>query len=122
MPGHSTQRQKALGLLERHGIMRLSDLMGHGIHPPTLARLVEEGLVVRASRGLYERTDAEVELAHGLAEIAKRVPRGVICLISALQFHEITLQLARSVWVAIGEKDRKPRIDYPPARFLRFGK
>src|SRR3954452_13959092 len=107
MPGHSTQRQKALGLLERHGIMRLSDLMGHGIHPPTLARLVEEGLVVRASRGLYERSYAEFDLAHALDEIAKRVPRGLICLISAMQFHEISLQLARSGWMASGEKCRK---------------
>jgi predicted transcriptional regulator of viral defense system len=45
----------------------------------------------------------------------------VICLISAMQFHEITLQEPRSVWVAIGEKDRKPQLDYPPARFVRFG-
>jgi predicted transcriptional regulator of viral defense system len=116
-----SQRQTALELLERHGIMRLSDLMAHGIHPPTIARLVNEGVVARPSRGLYELADAEVELTHSLAEVAKRVPRGVICLISAMQFHEITLQEPRSVWVAIGEKDRKPQLDYPPARFVRFG-
>ena len=116
-----SQRQTVLELLERHGIMRLSDLMAHGIYPPTLARLVNEGVVARPSRGLYELADAEVELTHSLAEMAKRVPRGVICLISAMQFHEITLQEPRSVWVAIGEKDRKPQLDYPPARFVRFG-
>jgi predicted transcriptional regulator of viral defense system len=116
-----SQRQTALELLEHHGIMRLSELVAHGIHPPTLARLVEEGVVLRPSRGLYECADAEIDLAHDLAEMAKRVPRGVICLISALQFHEITLQMPRSIWVAIGEKDRKPRIAHPPARFVRFG-
>jgi predicted transcriptional regulator of viral defense system len=116
-----TQRQAALDLLDRHGIMRLSELLARGIHPPTLARLVEEGVLSRPSRGLYERTGTEVDLAHGLAEMAKRVPRGVICLISALQFHEITLQVPRSVWMAIGTRDRRPRIDTPPTRFVRFG-
>ncbi len=116
-----SQKKTALKLLERHGIMRLSDLMAHGIHPPTLARLVEQGVLARPSRGLYELADAEVEAAHGLAEIAKRVPRGVICLISALQFHQITLQMPSSVWVAIGVHDRKPRINRPAARFVRFG-
>lgn len=117
-----SQRQTALRLLEHNGIMRLSDLMAQGVDPPTLSRLVNEGAVIRPSRGLYELADAEFHLSHGLAEIAKRVPKGVICLISALQFHEITLQNASSVWVAIGEKDRKPSISYPPVRFVRFGK
>lgn len=115
-----SQRQLALELLKRHGIMRLSDLMAQGVHPPTLARLVEAGAVVRPSRGLYELADREVELAHSLAALAKRVPNGVICLISALQFHEITLQMPSSVWMAISRNTRAPRIDYPPARFVRF--
>jgi len=116
-----SQKKMALKLLERHGIMRLSDFMAHGIDPPTLARLVEQGVLTRPSRGLYELADAEVELNHSLAEIAKRVPRGVICLISALHFHQITLQMPSSVWVAIGAHDRKPRIDSPSIRFVRFG-
>ncbi len=116
-----SQRKTALRLLERNGIMRLSDLMAQGVDPPTLSRLVNEGAVIRPSRGLYELADAEFHLSHGLAEIAKRVPKGVICLISALQFHEITLQNSSSVWVAIGERDRKPNISYPPVRFVRFG-
>ena len=115
------QQQQALKLLERHGMMRLSELMAHGIHPPTLARLVEKGEVVRPARGLYELADREIELAHSLAALAKRVPRGVICLISALQYHESTVQMPRSIWMAVGERDRIPRIDTPPARFVRFG-
>lgn len=120
-PVQSTQRDLAVSLIERHGIMRLSDLKDHGVNPATLARLVEEGILQRPSRGLYELADADIEAAHNLAEVAKRVPKGVICLISALQFHEITLQLPRSVWIAIGSKDRKPAIDYPPLRVVRFG-
>ena len=120
-PAVSSQRKTALRLLERNGIMRLSDLVAQGVDPPTLSRLVNEGAIIRPSRGLYELADAEFHLSHGLAEIAKRVPKGVICLISALQFHEITLQNASSVWVAIGDRDRKPSISYPPVRFVRFG-
>ena len=113
--GHpSSQRDLAIGLLERRGIMRLSDLKSEGVHPPTLSRLVEEGVLFRPSRGIYELADAEVEAAHSLAEVAVRVPKGVVCLISALAYHEITLQLPRSVWIAIGSSDRKPAIDYPP--------
>jgi predicted transcriptional regulator of viral defense system len=118
----ATQRQKdrARHLLESHGIMRLSELKAHGIHPPTLSRMVEEGAVIRTSRGLYELADAEFEISHSLAEMAKRVPKGVICLISALQFHEITLQNPRSIWMAIGEKDRKPNVTHLATRFVRF--
>ncbi len=92
-----------------------------GINPATLARLVDEGVLYRASRGLYELASAEIESAHSLAEVAKRIPRGVICLVSAIQYHEITLQLPPHVWVAIGQKDRKPVIGYPPIRVVRFG-
>jgi predicted transcriptional regulator of viral defense system len=74
---------------------------------------------VRTSQGLYELADADI--AHSLAEVSKRVPKGVVCLISALQFHEITLQNPRSIWMAIGEKDRKPTVTHVAARFVRFG-
>ena len=118
----TTQRDLAVSLIEQHGIMRLSDLKDRGINQATLARLVEEGVLHRPSRGLYELAGADMEAAHSLAEVAKRVPKGVICLISALQFHEITLQVPHSVWIAIGSKDRKPAADYPPIRVVRFGK
>lgn len=120
-PLQTTQRDLAVSLIERHGIMRLSDLKDRGVNPATLTRLVGEGVLHRPSRGLYELAGADVALAHSFAEVAKRVPKGVICLISALQFHEITLQVPRGVWIAIGSKDRKPVIDYPPVRVVRFG-
>lgn len=116
-----SQRDLTLQLLHSQGMMRLSELKRCGVHAPTLVRMVEEGTITRASRGLYQLADADMELGHNLAEIAKRVPKGVIALISALQYHEITLQNARTIWMAIGSKDRKPKIDYPPTRFVRFG-
>ena len=87
----ATQRDLAVSLIERHGIMRLSDLKDRGVNPATLARLVEEGVLHRPSRGLYVLAGVDIEISHSLAEVAKRVPKGVICLVSALQFHEITL-------------------------------
>lgn len=120
-PVKTSQRDLAVQLVEHHGIMRLSDLKRRGVNPATLARLVDEGVLQRPSRGLYERADVDVDIAHSLAEVAARVPKGVICLVSALQFHDITLQLPGSIWIAIGSKDRKPAIDYPPIRVARFG-
>lgn len=121
MPTPSHQRGHALRLLAARGIMRLAELRGEGVGAPTVSRLVEAGLIVRTSRGLYELPGAEIGAAHSLAEMAKRVPRGVICLVSALQFHEITVQSPRSVWVAIGNKDRRPKVAHVSAHFLRFG-
>jgi predicted transcriptional regulator of viral defense system len=117
----STQRDCAIDLLTRHGIMRLSELKSHGVHPPTLSRLVDQGVLRQPSRGLYEIAGADIHFAHSFAEVAKRAPKAVICLVSALQFHEITLQNSRNIWVAIRSKDRKPAIDYPRIRAVRFG-
>ena len=72
-------------------------------------------MVTRLGRSLHQLADAVIEGNHTLAEAAKRVPNGVICLISALAFHGVTDQMPRRVWMAIGPKDWKPQIAYPPA-------
>src|SRR5690606_33421036 len=100
--------------------MRLKDFATHGIGPETLARLVREGSVVRPARGLYQLADMSADGHHMLAEAATLVPKGVICLVSALQFHGLTLQMPSSVWMAIERTAWRPRIDYPPIRFVRF--
>jgi predicted transcriptional regulator of viral defense system len=82
---------------------------------------MREGILQRPSRGLYELAGAEMSAEHSLAEIALRAPKAVICLISALQFHGLTVQAPSHVWFAIGPKDRKPAIDFPPVRVARFG-
>ena len=120
MPDMS-QRDRATLLTKKHGVMRCAELVKAGIHPETLSRLVKEGVLTRNVRGLYESADADISAYHGFAEVAKLVPNGVICLISALQFHDLTLQLPRQIWVAVGSKARKPRIEYPPVRIVRFG-
>jgi predicted transcriptional regulator of viral defense system len=115
-----TQRDRVVRLLGERGIMRLSEFKAHGIHPLTLTRLIGQGLILRPARGLYELSDAEIGSAHSLAEMAKRVPNGAICLISALQFHGITLQTPRSVWVAIRARDRTPAVTHVATHFVRF--
>lgn len=115
-----TQRSRALALLGRQPILRLKDFTARDVGPETLARLVREGVVVRVARGLYQRANASADAGHSLAEAAALVPKGVICLTSALQFHELTLQMPSQVWMAIDRTAWRPRIEYPPIRFVRF--
>jgi predicted transcriptional regulator of viral defense system len=116
----STQRTHALELLSARSMMRRKDFAAHGIGPETLARLVRDGVVVRPARGLYQLAAGPADARHALAEAAALVPKGVVCLVSALQFHELTLQMPSSVWMAIERTAWRPRIDYPPIRFVRF--
>ena len=101
--------------------MRRMELSDAGVHPETLSRLVEDGILIRVTRGLYQLGDADIAASHDLVEVAKLVPKGVICLVSALQFHELTLQTPSRVWLAIGAKARKPKLEYPAIRVVRFG-
>ena len=119
--GRESQGDRAVALLGQHGAMRRSELSDAGVHPETLARLVEDGALIRVARGLYELADADITASHNLAEVAKLVPRGVVCLISALQYHGLTLQMPSRVWVAIGARARRPTFAYPAIRVVRFG-
>ena len=116
----STQRAQALDLLGARSMMRLKDFAAHGIGPETLARMVRDGIVVRPARGLYQLADGAADARRTLAEAAALVPKGIICLVSALQFHGLTLQMPSSVWMAIERTAWRPRIDYPAIRFVRF--
>ena len=118
--GAGGQRDQLAALLRQRGIARLAEIRQAGITAATVSRLQREGLVTKLGRGLYQLADAPTEGNHSLAEAAKRVPKGVICLVSALAFHGVTDQLPRRVWIAIGSKDWKPTVDYPPLRIVRF--
>lgn len=116
-----TQEERALALLQKKGMVRLSEVKAHGITAATLSRMVAKGQLLRLGRGLYQRADAEFDANHTLAEVAKLVPKGVICLASALAFYELTDAIPAQVWMAIGPKDRKPSINSIPLKFVRFG-
>ena len=118
----SSKTQQLLDLIRRAGVLRPRDLAAHGIPREYLIRLHSQGLVERPARGIYVLADADRDEHQSLAEACKRVPRGVVCLLSALRFHELTTQAPFEVWLAIGEKDRLPKVAYPPLRIVRFPK
>ncbi|WP_263820924.1 type IV toxin-antitoxin system AbiEi family antitoxin domain-containing protein [Salinibacter sp.] len=91
-----------------------------GIPRQSLSRFVDRGDLVRIGRGLYRRPDHEVTAHHSLAVAAKRVPKGTVCLLSALQFHGLTTQNPLDVWLAIGHKDREPSVDAVSLRIVRM--
>lgn len=117
---HGSKIRAALRLVQERGTVRPRELAAHGIPADYLDRLHRRGLVDRVSRGLYAWPDADVSEHHSLAVTARQVPRGVICLLSALRFHGLTTQSPAAVWVALGPKAWAPKIAYPTLRLVRF--
>jgi predicted transcriptional regulator of viral defense system len=115
------QQDKAVSLLSQRGMARLSEFIKEGITATTVSRMTKKGLIVQLGRGLYQLPDAPLDANHSLAEAAKLVPKGVICLDSALAFHELTDRIPRYVWMAIGFREWRPRITHPPIQIMRFG-
>src|SRR5450756_51756 len=111
---------RTLALVRATGAIRPRDLAAAGLSPRLLGRLVERGLVDRVARGVYVASDAEYTEGHALAEAAKRVPNGVICLLSALRYHELTTQLPWEVWIGIGSKAWAPRTSGSVLRVIRY--
>ncbi len=115
-----TTTEKLLDLVRKQGLLRPKDLAPLNIPRVALTRAVRRGQLERVGRGLYG-LPTRVVSAHGtLAEVARRVPKGVVCLLSALRFHELTTQAPFEVWLAIENKAAAPRLDYPPLRLVRF--
>jgi predicted transcriptional regulator of viral defense system len=116
-----TQEQRAIALLKQKGIVRPREFSQAGVTAATLARMRKKGAVLRLGRGLYQLADADLDISHSLAEAAKLVPKGTICLASALAYHGLTDTIPSRIWIAIGPKDRKPNITHPPLQIVRFG-
>src|SRR5665647_3337658 len=116
----TTATDKAFALVRATGATRPRDLAAAGLSPRLLGRLMERGLVDRVARGVYVAYDAEYTESHSFAEAAKRVPNGVICLLSALRYHELTTQLPREVWIGIGSKAWAPRESGLTLRVFRY--
>ena len=116
----TSPKERVLELARHAGVLRPRDLVAEGIPREYLRRLLGEGLLDRTGGGIYVAAGSKPTPNHTLAEACKRVPLGVVCLLSALQFHEMTTQAPFEVWLAIGEKARLPKVDYPPIRVVRF--
>jgi predicted transcriptional regulator of viral defense system len=115
-----TSDSQALRVIRRLGIVRPAELEAHGIPRSKLYRLVRKALVERQARGIYTASTHSVTAEHTLATVAKQIPGGVFCLLTALRFHELTTQAPAEVWIALPEKARKPRLDNPRLRVTRF--
>jgi predicted transcriptional regulator of viral defense system len=110
---------KAIETFRSHsGLLRTQQAIDEGIAPRTLYQMRETGAVVRESRGLYRLADTEPGEYYDLVQVALRIPKGVICLISALSFHGLTTQIPHQVYVALPNDAEKPRVEYPPIRLF----
>ena len=115
-----TDREKTLKLARRSRGVTARDLAAAGIHRQVLSRLVGSGEIERVVRGLYRLPEHPLTEHHGLAMASAAVPQGIVCLLSALQFHGIGTQLPFEVWMAIDRRARRPALKYPPLRVVRY--
>jgi hypothetical protein len=116
----SQRERHLLQVLARGGTVRSQELERAGVTRSEISRMVAAGKVVRVARGLYSAAGYQSSEHGALVAVAKRVPRTLFCLLTALRFHDLTTQAPFEVWIAIGNKARAPRLDYPPIRAVRF--
>jgi predicted transcriptional regulator of viral defense system len=112
--------RKIMQYIGHHGMVRPRDIEAIGLPREYLVRLHRQGKIHRSGRGIYTLPDANVTERHSYAEVAKRVPGAVICLLSALVFHEITTQNPASVWIALRKGARTPVLTSPSLRIVRL--
>jgi len=112
--------QRIMHYVGQNGIVRPRDIEAIGLPREYLLRLHKQGKIVRSGRGLYSLPDAAITERHSYAEVGRRVPGGVFCLLSALAFHEITTQSPASVWIALPQGARRPTISSPSLRVVRL--
>lgn len=120
MVKHKSKADQILILARKSGIISTREVASLGIHHEYLRRLCAEGKLVRRGRGYYMLPGADVTIHHGLVQANKAVPKGVICLLSALRFHEIGTQVPHEVWIAIDRRAARPRSIRPRMRIMRF--
>ena len=115
-----TQEDRMLDFLKRNTLARSKELKAIGVAATTISRAVSEGSVARVGRGIYQLTDSDFDINITLAEVSKKAPKAIICLISALAFHGLTDQIPRKIWIAIGASNWKPKFKQPKTRVVRL--
>jgi len=119
-PTAAPQEARVLRLARTRKLLRARDLADHGLPTIALTRLVQAGKLERLARGLYGLPGAAVSEHRSLAEVALRVPKGVVCLLSALRVHGIGTQAPFEVWLALPRNTPAPRLDQPQLRIVRM--
>lgn len=114
-----TQSERVLDLVRRKGIVRGVELDRLGIHRMNLKRLVDHGLLVQRSHGIYEAAAPRMTEHGSIIEIVTRAPKATLCLLTALRLHRLTTQNPFEIWIMIDRKARKPSIDTPAVRVVR---
>jgi predicted transcriptional regulator of viral defense system len=112
--------QRILDLARQKGMLRPADLQGIGAARVVLTRMTASGQLEKVGRGLYRLPGANASEHETLAAVATKVPQAVFCLLTALQFHGLTTQLPRQVWIAMPRGSHVPRLDYPPVKMVQF--
>lgn len=105
---------------KRGGILRTSEALDEGIYRRTLYHMEEEGIVTKLERGVYKLADVDMLANPDLAIVAKKVPKATVCLISALDFHEMTTEIPHKVHIALPRTSRDPKLEHPPIKVYRF--
>lgn len=117
----TTLNRKARQAFKAHGgILRTTEALAAGIHPRTLYAMRDAGQIEALARGVYRLSDLPPLANPDLATVAKRIPHGVICLISALAYHELTTQVPHEVHLALPRTARRPQVAFPPLRVYHF--
>jgi predicted transcriptional regulator of viral defense system len=116
----STHEQAVLALAKRHPLLRARDLAAQALPTVVLSRMVAAGKLERVARGVYSLPGRRLSEHRSLAEVALRVPRGVVCLLSALRVHGIGTQAPFEVWLAIPHRTPVPRLDQPAVHAVRM--
>lgn len=116
----ATKIKQAIEFAKKHTLVRPRDLSAAGLPKDYLYQLAKVGVLQQVGRGLYRWSGKDVSQHQSLIEAAKKGPHGVVALLSALRFHELTTQNPYEVWLAIDRKARRPVFDYPPVRWVYF--
>lgn len=120
-PHSDNAGQRLLDLARTRSVLRARDLVDLGLHTSTLTRLVRRGILERVGPGRYRLASKDrVTEHHALVVATSAVPRGVICLVSALRFHDVGTQLPHQVWIAVPRGTRVPRLAAPPLRVVNI--
>jgi len=113
-----TKIKQVMAYLKAHSVVRPRDMDRLGLPRTYLNRLANQGVIEKIGRGLYQWPEKDLGRFHSLIEVAQKAPNGVVALLSALNFYDLTTQNPNKIWLAIDRKAWRPEISYPPVRFL----